>query len=388
MAIVHIAMFDALNAIERRYHGYTNMDAANLTRIRRRRRCASGSRHVCVALFPSQRADLDEALAQDLAELRDFPRGHVAWKSVSVRPRQFSPCAPTTDQITASRASASNSLPGSGAGLWRPDPSARFRLPSVRGGPRSSLSLCGRLLSSACPRPPALDSADYAAAFDEVKQLGGDGITTPTVRSETQSQIGIFWAYDGMPSLCAPPRLYNQIALQIAEAQATKPLELARLLSARQHRDGRGRNRDLGVEVLLSVLAPGYRHSRSEHISASDRGSEFHPLGAPASNLTGPNFTPPFPAYPSGHAGFGGALFQVLREFYGTDRIPFRFVSDEFNGQPKTTRATCAPESRAISDVSPRRKKKTDKVGSTWEFTGVSTRPRASHRGGASPGSS
>jgi hypothetical protein len=48
--------------------------------------------------------------------------------------------------------------------------------------------------------------------------------------------------------------------------------------------------------------------------------------------LTGPNFTPPFPAYPSGHAGFGGALFQTLRNFYRTDAIPFTFVSDEFNG--------------------------------------------------------
>ena len=46
------------------------------------------------------------------------------------------------------------------------------------------------------------------------------------------------------------------------------------------------------------------------------------PLGAPASNLNGPNFTPPFPAYPSGHAVFGGALFQTLRRFYGTDRMP------------------------------------------------------------------
>ena len=58
----------------------------------------------------------------------------------------------------------------------------------------------------------------------------------------------------------------------------------------------------------------------------------FSPLGAPASNGQGPNFTPPFPAYPSGHAGFGGALFQVLRRFYGTDDIAFTFVSDEFNG--------------------------------------------------------
>ena len=61
----------------------------------------------------------------------------------------------------------------------------------------------------------------------------------------------------------------------------------------------------------------------------------FSPLGAPASNLTGPNFTPPFPAYPSGHAGFGGALFQTLRNFYGTDDIAFTFVSDEFNGMTR-----------------------------------------------------
>ncbi|HEV8130449.1 MAG TPA: vanadium-dependent haloperoxidase, partial [Acidobacteriota bacterium] len=60
---------------------------------------------------------------------------------------------------------------------------------------------------------------------------------------------------------------------------------------------------------------------------------KFTPLGAPASNLHGPNFTPPFPAYPSGHAGFGGAVFQTLRNVYGTDRIAFTFVSDEFNGE-------------------------------------------------------
>jgi hypothetical protein len=55
------------------------------------------------------------------------------------------------------------------------------------------------------------------------------------------------------------------------------------------------------------------------------------PLGAPASNLVGPDFTPPFPAYTSGHAGFCGATFHMLRRLYG-DRLPFTFVSDEFNG--------------------------------------------------------
>jgi hypothetical protein len=69
----------------------------------------------------------------------------------------------------------------------------------------------------------------------------------------------------------------------------------------------------------------------------------FSPLGAPASNEAGVNFTPPFPAYPSGHAGFGGALFQTLRRFYGTDRVPFTFVSDEFNGITRDSEGNVRP---------------------------------------------
>lgn len=69
----------------------------------------------------------------------------------------------------------------------------------------------------------------------------------------------------------------------------------------------------------------------------------FMPLGAPASNLNGPNFTPPFPSYPSGHAGFGGTLFQILRRFYRTDKIAFTFVSDEFNGKTKDNSGNVRP---------------------------------------------
>jgi membrane-associated phospholipid phosphatase len=81
--------------------------------------------------------------------------------------------------------------------------------------------------------------------------------------------------------------------------------------------------------------------------------TNFTPLGAPASNLNGPNFTPPFPAYPSGHAGFGGALFQVMRRFYGTDNIVFTFVSDEFNGQTRDNNGNIRPyRPRSFSTLS------------------------------------
>ena len=196
------------------------------------------------------------------------------------------------------------------------------------------------------PPPPELSSATYSAAFDEVKALGGDGSTTPTVRNADQTQTGIYWAYDGTPSLCAPPRLYNQIAVSIADQRRTGPVALARLLALVNVAMA-----DAGIAIWESKYHyqlwrpvtgireadPGTGPSGLGDGNPDTLGDpDFSPLGAPASNLAGPNFTPPFPAYPSGHAGFGGALFQMLREFYGTDRIAFTFVSDEFNG---TTRA-------------------------------------------------
>jgi membrane-associated phospholipid phosphatase len=66
------------------------------------------------------------------------------------------------------------------------------------------------------------------------------------------------------------------------------------------------------------------------------------PLGAPASNLTGPNFTPPFPSYISSHAGLGSAMFQMMRRLYG-DSIAFTFVSDELNGITRDNRGRVRP---------------------------------------------
>jgi hypothetical protein len=63
---------------------------------------------------------------------------------------------------------------------------------------------------------------------------------------------------------------------------------------------------------------------------------QWTPLGAPVSNGIMTNLTPPFPAYPSGHATFGGAVFQILHEYFkttDTTDTSFTFISDEFNGE-------------------------------------------------------
>jgi hypothetical protein len=343
MAIVHIAMFDAVNAIAGGYKGYATLarapqpasiDAA----------VALAAHDTLVAVFPSQAASIGALLAEDLARLRWVP---TAAKTAGVELGRQAAAA-----ILALRADDGSQhaeprmnedyTPGQLPGLWRQDPVSR--IPLAMGAHWAGVKPF--VLRSAqqfrLPPPPALTSTQYIAAFDEVKRLGGDGVTTPTVRTEDERTLAIFWAYDGTPSLCAPPRLYNQIAAQIAEHKRADVLQTARLLAL--------------VNMAMADAAVAAWDSKYHYslwrpvagIREADAGSgptgagdgnpatvgdaAFMPLGAPASNLSGPNFTPPFPSYPSGHAAFGGALFQTLRGFYGTDRIAFTFVSDEFNG--------------------------------------------------------
>jgi vanadium chloroperoxidase len=67
------------------------------------------------------------------------------------------------------------------------------------------------------------------------------------------------------------------------------------------------------------------------------------PLGSPRTNANSAptkSFTPPFPSYPSGHATFGAACFEIVRNFYGfdantPDTISLEFVSDELNGNSR-----------------------------------------------------
>ena len=342
MAIVHIAMYDAIIAIAPGYQSYTGVPAAKDASIDAA--IARAAHDTLAALYPSQRPALDALLAGDLA-LAGIRSAHALANGVDLGRRaaaailalrsndgsQYSEPVLGVDFITSDA-----------PGKWRQDPIGRspLALGADWGAVRPFVLEAAEQYR--VPPPPSMESARYTDAFNEVKQVGGDGIVTPTIRTREQTDIGTFWAYDGTPSLCAPPRLYNQITMQIAEIRGTPLVELARLLAL--------------VNVAMADTATAVWESKYYYefwrpvtgIRESDPGTgptglgdgnmgtlgdpTFMPLGAPASNLSGPNFTPPFPAYPSGHAGFGGALFQTLRNFYGTDRIAFTFVSDELNG--------------------------------------------------------
>jgi hypothetical protein len=340
MAIVHIAMFEAVNAVTPRYKSYAgvapkpgaSMEAA----------MAQAAHDTLAVLYPSQAPAFDQRLADELAAVHSrrarelgVELGHQA--AAAILALRSDDGSATPEPVLGVNYST-----GSDPGEWRQDP---IGLQPIALGARWA-EVKPFVLSSAdqfrIPPPPALDSADYATAYNEVQAYGGDGLVTPTIRTSEQTQIGTYWAYDGTPSLCAPPRLYNQITMLIAAQMHTEAVDLARLLALVNTAMA-----DAGIAAWESKYYydfwrpvtgiresdPGTGPSGLGDDNALTTGDPtFVPLGAPASNLTGPNFTPPFPSYPSGHATFGGALFEVLRRFYGRDDIAFTFVSDELNG--------------------------------------------------------
>jgi membrane-associated phospholipid phosphatase len=361
MAIFHIAIYDAVNAIYKRYPGYVGSlpaygdslpDAA----------IAQAAHDVLVALYTRQAGYLDATLKADLARL---PDGRAKQNGIDIGRRAAA-------AILALRANDGSNRPNpivgetyplyKEPGLWRPDP--------VSGNPVALGAWWGYVkpfvLPSVAqfrpPPPPSLGSDAYARDFNEVKQLGGDGKTTPTRRTEEQTRIGIFWGYDDAAWLDSPIRMYNQIGMQLVLARAGDPLELARVLAL------------LNVAMADSVIAGWdakyyYRFWRPVHaVREASPGTgptgkgdgnpytqadpNWTPLGAPASNMVGPDFTPAFPSYPSGHAVTGASLFQILRKLYG-DRVPFTFVSDEWNGVTRDNEGWVRPRlPRSYSSLS------------------------------------
>ncbi len=342
MAIVHIAMADAVASIRggfRRYSPIPNAPAGSSVDTA----IATAAHNTLVAMFPSHAARLHQLFVEDLIDapgtLQQKAKGVLAGTiaSLAILARRANDGSAHAEPLLGT-----GYIPGLESGAWRQDPISL--LPVALGARWAEVRPF--VLASASqfrtPPHPAMTSPEYAAAYDEVQRLGGDGIVTATERTEEQTRIGIYWAYDGTPSLCAPPRLYNQIATKLTEDESDV-VKLARMYALVNVSMA-----DAGIAIWESKYF--YKFWRPvTGIRESDEGTgplgqgdgnpdtvgdlEFSPLGAPASNLTGPNFTPPFPAYPSGHAGFGSALFQIMRRILGTDDVPFTFTSDEFNGE-------------------------------------------------------
>jgi vanadium chloroperoxidase len=215
------------------------------------------------------------------------------------------------------------------------------------------------------PQPPypGKDYDRHLEAVEDVHRMGGAETLPTTKRNPYQTAGGLFWAYDGTKLLGTPPRLYNQILRQIAYDRRseveidsdTNNAEFLRLLTmanVAMADSGVFCWRDKYKYELWRPLS-GVRSDPTDAVPFGHARPTWKVFGAPSTNsdsiVTAPyGFKPPFPAYPSGHATFGAACFQIARRFFEKrdpdaplnkdgvrDRIEFEFVSDELNGKSR-----------------------------------------------------
>jgi len=357
LAIVHLAMYDAHagvinSAALPRYLAAPPNPAAGANAAA----AVAAAAHACLsALFPRQKPHFDAAhlaaglSGPGLAEGRDF--GLLVAKAI-LQDRGGDPSAHATGYF-----------PSDAPGRHRPDPAnpaQGFHAPFYGAGSKCFAVTARHGLDV----PPARGSAEYDNAL---KQVRGKGIAPelmgtlpPTFSKRTvdETLIGLYWAYDGPRELGTPPREYNQIIREVART-AVNPAtgainnvhQNARLFAFVNAAMG-----DAGIlawdqKYIHDLWRPilGIREDDPSMGPAAptptddiddDCDPDWLPLGSPASNSPDRNFTPPFPAYPSGHATFGAAAFHMVRLFYGVaagnhaaDTVyTGPFVSDELNG--------------------------------------------------------
>jgi hypothetical protein len=157
-----------------------------------------------------------------------------------------------------------------------------------------------------------LTDRKYTRDFREVLTYGGDGVITPTARSSVQTGIGLFW-------IESSPLAWNRIARTVSNSEGLDLWENARLFG-----------------LLNMALADGYIAS----FDTKYHYSFWRPVTAireadtdgNPDTVADPAWTPlqqtyPMPDYDSAHSVEGGAAAEVLRQFFGTDAIPFTTCS-------------------------------------------------------------
>lgn len=312
LAMMHVAMFDAVNAISRSHKPF-RWTAEVSPRASAEAAAAVAAHRVLIDLYPRQteglRAALDSSLAPlpaDDARTEGIMLGErVAEKLLAWR-LQDGAWAKVDYRVDLS------------PGKWQPTPPDH--LPPLK--PHWPAMTCFCMTRGDQFRavgPPKLTSTEYTASLKQVKALGG---VDSTVRTPEQTQIALFWA-DGVGTV-TPVGHWNRIAQGVAQERGVTMLDNARLFAL--------------LNLALADAAIVCWDNKYVYnfwrpvtgIRQADR--DGNPDTAPDPNWTSLIKTPPFPSYTSGHSTFSASAAAVLANFFGDDRIRFRTDCDDLPG--------------------------------------------------------
>jgi hypothetical protein len=292
VAIVHLAMFEAVNSIDGRYRPYRAKLPAEAG-ASREAAAAAAAHYILVRLYPDQATEMDKGLQASLSDVKDEKA-----KQAGVRLGERAGAA-----MLAERANDG----AGGPDTYRPHTTPGKYVPTVLpaaprwGGVRPYALKSGDQFRPGAPY--ALGSREWANDYNEVKRMGGKA---GSARSAEQTDIARFWELTG-------PATYNPLARQLADAKQLELTDRARLFALVSMAT---------ADALIAVFDAKYTYNfwrpvtaiRNGDLSANDaieRDAAWEPLIP----------TPMHPEYPCAHCITQAAAAGVMQSFFG-DAIP------------------------------------------------------------------
>jgi membrane-associated phospholipid phosphatase len=316
LAILHVSIYDAVNGISRRHRAYFIRSTVAASASREAAAGAAAHR-VLVTLFPGRAADFDVLLAQTLNAIRDSPQraAGVAWGE------------DVAEQVLGWRATdgADAVVPppaGGTLGSWVPTPPAfaAYLLPQWGMVVPFAMTAADQFRPAG---PPQLDSATWAANYNEVKALGA---AVGSSRTPEQTEIAQFWA-DGAGTE-TPAGHWNHIAQDVVALRGASMEDSARLFAL------------LNIAMADAAICAWdakYIYNFWRPVTAIRSGdTDGNPATTADPLWSSFIVTPPFPDYVSGHSTFSAAAATVLALFFGSDEIAFSTGSDAMPGVSRT----------------------------------------------------
>jgi PAP2 superfamily len=317
-AIVHLAIYDAVESIDRRYEAYDAFVPGATGSLSAA--AAKAGHDVLVGLFPLQKITLDADYANFLATngVDPFDPGIA----VGAQAAMFILGLRSNDGRFP--VNPPPFLGNTATGQWRPTPSL------LPGSPASFASGLTPWVASVKPftmnsnsqfrvdPPPDLTSELWASDYNEVKAVGS---LTSATRTPEQTEIGYFWADSG-------PVLWQNALRYISRNYLNDIGDSARMYALAEA---------ALADTQIACWDSKYFYNFWRPITAIRLGDQD---GNPETQVD-PDWqplinTPNFPEYPSGHVSTSGAVSHVLRRFFGSDELNFQMTTTNPNALQKT----------------------------------------------------
>src|SRR5215475_2305626 len=289
-AMLHVAMFEAVNAVEGRYLPYKLNLMADRNASKEAAAAAAGHA-ILLALNPDQQSTLDATLATMLTGIAD---GEPKRKGIELGKKAAA-------DLVALRAND-----GIGAQeTYRPYTAPGIYVPTVVPSSSTSGAVTPWVMTSGAQfrpaAPPALTSDTWTTDVNEIRELGR---IDSAKRTPEQTTIGRFWFITG-------PRSYNPIVRQVAMSKDMDIVDCARLfaLTSMAGNDAYIAVFDAKYKYNLWRPVTAIRNADQTNNSATPRDASWRPLGD----------TPMHPEYPCAHCITSAAISAVLHDVVGDD---------------------------------------------------------------------